>query len=220
MKYKVLNIIIIFVCISCDDIIEVSDISNQRVNILAPKSGTVIETTTVNFSWEAIIEAESYNLQIATPSFSNAQQILLDSLVTTTSFEHQLDYGDYQWRVRAENSAYQTAYTEQSFSVDANLDTDISEEEVVLLSPADNVSYGTTDTINFSWETVQGADEYVFQIATPNFDSATEIIENQTQTSLSFTASNLSEGSYQWRVKAVNTDFETLYTTYSFTIED
>ena len=205
--------------VGCDDIIEVEDISNKTVTILAPTHESVVNTTDVIFSWETLDEAESYTLQIATPNFENAQQILLDSTVSITSFSNQLDFGTYQWRIRAENSVYTTAYSTQTFSVNANLAPDISDDDVTLLSPANNTTFGTTDTLNFSWETIDDAEEYVLQIVTPDFDTATETIESLTTTETSFSTSNLEAGSYQWRVKAVNTDFETEYTIQNFTIE-
>ena len=134
-------LIIIIMCWSCEEIIEVGDISDQAISVLAPTNNVVIESSSVTFSWENVIDATGYRLQIATPNFESAQQILLDSLVTETSFTNTLDFGDYQWRIRGENSVYTTAYSTINFSVNANLAPDISNELVELLSPVDNATY-------------------------------------------------------------------------------
>jgi len=103
--------------ISCDDIVEVEDISNSTVTILAPTDNAELNQTTLMFSWESVEDAETYKLQIATPSFLEALQIVEDTTVTTQHFSKTLDYGTYEWRVRAENSSYHTAYTTHQFSI-------------------------------------------------------------------------------------------------------
>ena len=105
-------------CFSCDDIIEVANISNRTVTVLAPTDNSVLTLTDINFSWNSIEDAEQYRLQIATPSFEMANQIVLDTIITDTNFTHTLTSGSFQWRVRAENSGFETAYTTQSFTVE------------------------------------------------------------------------------------------------------
>ena len=104
--------------LSCSDIIEVEDISNKTITVLAPMDETVLNTTTVNFTWDSIEDAEDYKLQIATPSFENAIQILTDSTLLTTNFSKTLETGSYEWRIRAENSSYETEYSTQSFTIE------------------------------------------------------------------------------------------------------
>jgi predicted secreted protein len=213
--------IITFLCLfSCHDIKEVVDISGDTVNLLAPTSDAVITNAEVIFTWDALAEATGYKLQIATPSFGNASQIVTDSLVTATTFSKTLVSGNYEWRLRAENSGYQTPYFSHVFSVDlVNDPIDISNETVVITSPANNATLNTSDTIDFSWEAVQGAEEYVIEIVTPDFNNPTQTIEDTTISDTTISKSNLVSGNYQWRVKAKNTGFETNYTTQSFTIQ-
>ncbi|WP_407556480.1 hypothetical protein [Winogradskyella sp. 4-2091] len=219
MKRVVLILVLLFV-FSCDDIIEVEDISNEIVTVLAPTEASVLSDTTITFSWNEVEEAESYRLQIAAPNFENASAIEVDSLVTSSGFSKALEAGNYQWRIRGENSGYQTLYTTQSFSITETDEVDISNEEISLLAPADNLIFSTTDTVSFSWEVVLNAEEYVFQIATPDFENAIEIIENEIVSSTSFSVSSLEVQDYEWRVKAQNSEYETNYTTQSFSIEE
>lgn len=111
----------------CEDIVEVPDISNQTVSILAPVWGSILATNTVRFNWEEIEEATSYEVQVATPAFETATQIVLDTVVRKdtlgiiqTQIEQSLDNGDYAWRVKAFNSDYETAYTLSHFQVNGN----------------------------------------------------------------------------------------------------
>lgn len=114
LKYLVLLLIVI----SCDDVVEVENISNKTVTILAPTNNTVLSITDINFSWNVVEDAELYRLQIATPTFEEATQIILDTVITATNFTKTLDLGNYEWRIRAENSDYQTSYTTQSFTIE------------------------------------------------------------------------------------------------------
>lgn len=118
MKYKIILLLLALITFSCEDIIEVPDISQKEVMVLAPTEDVVINETNINFSWNTVEDADTYKLQIATPDFEVATQIVLDTTITTTNFSKVLDLGTYQWRVRAENSDYQTNYTTQSFTVE------------------------------------------------------------------------------------------------------
>ena len=102
----------------CSEIVEVSDISNDQIEIIAPTNNSTLTIENVNFSWGSIEDAEQYKLQIVTPSFEEANQVVLDTTIIATGFNKNLGAGDYQWRVRAENSDYQTVFTTQSFSIE------------------------------------------------------------------------------------------------------
>ncbi len=118
MKIKTVIFVLLFSVIACDDIVEVEDISDKTVNILAPTNASVLNIKTVTFFWEAVEGAETYYMQVAIPTFENASQIVVDSLLTTTSMTRTLPANSYEWRVRAENSGYKTIYSKQSFTVE------------------------------------------------------------------------------------------------------
>lgn len=90
------------------------------------------------------------------------------------------------------------------------LETDISDEEVVILSPVDGVIL-EAGTITFYWESISDADEYKVQMVTPSFDNATNTIIDTITEENTFTQ-ELSSGTYEWRVKAINPGHETAYT--------
>ncbi len=112
-------ILFVFCCfLACDDIVEVDDISNKTVEALAPSNNVIVTSTTVNFAWENLEDADNYKIQIAKPSFESAQEIILDSIVTINSHSKTLENGDYQWRVKAINTEFETPFTTLSFSVE------------------------------------------------------------------------------------------------------
>lgn len=117
MKFqKLVLVILIFGFVGCEYITEVGDLSGKSIMVLAPKNGTVVDSI-ATFTWEALEEAENYHLQVAKPSFENASQIVIDTLMTKTNYTKPLGTGNYEWRVRGENSGYVTAYSKQDFIV-------------------------------------------------------------------------------------------------------
>ena len=116
---RILPIFSLLIIVSaCNDIVQVEDISNKTVVLLAPTNQAVLNITDLTFSWQEVEEAESYHIQVATPTFEQALQIVVDSTLSATSFSTTLELGNYQWRIRAENSGYQTIYTTQSFTIE------------------------------------------------------------------------------------------------------
>lgn len=118
MKPFLMLCCVLFCTVSCDDIIEVPNISNEQVTVLAPTDNSTLNSNNVTFTWEPLEDAESYHVQVATPNFENAIQIVKDSTLTGTHFSMILDYDSYEWRIRAENAGYATAYTQQGFTIE------------------------------------------------------------------------------------------------------
>ncbi len=220
MKHTIVVILTLLLILGCDDILEVVDITNETVSVLAPVNDVTITDTEVTFTWSPVADAESYNVQIATPSFEAAAQIVTDSILSKTSMSHALTSGNYEWRVRAENSNYATAYATQKFTLLSPDLVDISSETVVISAPANEATFLTTDTINFTWNTNEGADEYDIEIATPDFQNPTETIAQETLTTTEFSVSNLSKNDYKCRIKAKNFGYETAYTEIGFTVNE
>lgn len=110
--------LLLSILVACDDIVEVVDISNQKVVALAPVNNAVLDTLPNTFTWEALEDAETYHLQVSTPSFESATQIVIDTVLMKTNFTKVLPVNTYEWRIRAENSGYSTVYTKESFSVE------------------------------------------------------------------------------------------------------
>lgn len=215
MKKAISNLVFIFfIFFSCEEIFYETDISEAVIEILAPTNNAELSIGTQTFSWKLIEGSEGYIIQIATPNFENATQIELDSITKETSMTKELVSNDYQWRIKALNSEYETAFTTASFKVK----TDISDSVVAILAPANNAEL-SIGTQTFTWNPVEGAEEYVIQIATPDFENATQIVLDLNTTETSMTK-DLIVNDYQWRIKAMNSGSETTYTTNSFSVLD
>lgn len=217
-KLNTIVIIILFSLMSCEEIIEVEDISEETIEILGPQNNSIVNQSNVNFNWTALQDSLNYRVQIAVPDFTNTQQILTDSVVTSTSFSKSLDDGNYEWRVQAFNSAYETEFTTAQFEVlDQSGFEDISGETVELLAPLNNTIIDNS-TVNFNWSAIQGSESYRIQIATPDFANAQQIITDAEVTSTEFTINDLVDGNYEWRVQAFNPVYQTNYTTANFEV--
>ncbi|RED26120.1 hypothetical protein BD847_0026 [Flavobacterium cutihirudinis] len=196
---------------SCEEILLVPDISKDEVILTAPVNNAALTSSGVTFSWESVKDAEKYQIQIAVPNFEAPQQIILDTLVTKNSYQQQINIGKYEWRVRAVNSAYETAYSKNGFQILNN--DDFQNNTVVLITPSNNlISKNTTQKL--SWNTVIGATNYQLQI----LDKDNSLIKEQNSeaTFLNFT---FEDGTFTWRVRASNGSLETLYSVRSILID-
>lgn len=124
---RALLVVTTIVCFSsCEDLLEVPDISEESVELLAPSDSTTVVQTNVNFTWNEVYEATQYHVQVAAPSFENAAQIVVDTLIIIDSayagpnLNRSLVDSDYEWRVKAQNSGYDTDFTTHKFSVDTS----------------------------------------------------------------------------------------------------
>lgn len=115
---KATLILLVFITFSCEEILEIDDISNEKVTLLAPANGVSIPNNQVNFSWEAVEEADEYQLQVAIPSFEEAIEIVADTTFSQRTYSQSFEIGDYEWRVRALNSGYKSKYTTRRFTVE------------------------------------------------------------------------------------------------------
>jgi uncharacterized protein YegP (UPF0339 family) len=224
MKKVIVFVLMALTFWACEEVISVPDISDNEIEILAPLDGVVVDVPGVAFSWEEIEFADQYEVQIATPSFSVANQIVLDTILRDSTqilrrFEKALIPNQYEWRIRAANSDYETAYSRASFEVTSEEQgDDISDAQVQLIAPSDSVTI-TSATVNFTWDAVDGAESYTLQVATPDFQNPIQVVVDEVLTTTSF-QTVLTNGEYQWRVKAVNESSETDYSVHSLTIDD
>lgn len=116
MKKKLLFVTITILLCNCEAIF-IENISEKTVVLLAPTDTSEVTNGTIQFNWQKVSEASQYEIQLAYPNFDNASRILVDSLTTGTTISKDLAAGDYEWRVKALNSNFSTAYSSYRFSV-------------------------------------------------------------------------------------------------------
>ncbi|CAL2063788.1 hypothetical protein [Tenacibaculum sp. 190524A05c] len=107
MKKSIVVMFLVTLLVGCEAIF-VDNISDDKVEILAPVDGTVMGAGSITFSWKELEGADEYRVRIAKPNFLNAAQIVADSLVTKTSFSNVLEAGEYEWIVYGVNSEYES----------------------------------------------------------------------------------------------------------------
>ncbi|PTX64086.1 hypothetical protein C8N46_101696 [Kordia periserrulae] len=214
IKFLALFCLILFM--SCDDILE-EDLTNDTVTPITPTEGSVVITNLVNFSWQSVDGADNYRLQLIQPSQNN--MIVLDSLVSNASFQYPLDPGMYEWRVRGENFAYQTAYSfPVAFTVEAS--SDLSNQSLILNTPTDNLYTNNTNLL-FTWNELAFANSYTFELI-KNLNGQTTLTQQSgiTGTNFSVNASIFDEdAAYIWKIKAVNATSETAYSSRTVLID-
>lgn len=187
---------------ACEDVFE-SNLSERQLTLLAPSDQQLTEQTLHTFWWEEVEGAAEYNLHIVEGTFAAANALVLDTTITQNMYEHTLSSGDYQWRVNAQNSAYETAYAVHTLFVDTGLN--ISSSQMALISPSDH--HASSDlSIDFNWEELSYADFYRWQLrdVSGNLLSEQEALTNTT-TSFDF----VEDGYYTWKVQGLNTTTNT-----------
>jgi len=183
---------------ACDDFFE-EDLEGKVVTLIAPGDGLATSNSSFTFWWEEVDGASKYNLQIVSPDFNTIEKLVLDTNISKNQFDVQLYPGNFQWRVKAFNSASETVYTTYTLSVDSSLD--LSGAEVILSLPANQ--YATNDTnVNFSWQQVYNANEYRIKIRENNWASGEVIISDFSEDN-SYEG-ELPEGFFVWGVQALN----------------
>lgn len=93
----------------------------------------------------------------------------------------------------------------------------ISEETIVLLVPTHN-SEVLSGVIEFNWQEVSDATEYQIQIAMPDFANASQIVLDSLATT-TIISKELEAGTYEWRIKALNSEYATDYSVNSFSVK-
>lgn len=213
MKLRGLILLLLICSISCEEggVLFETDISNSYVSIVAPTQGSEIASNSIQFTWDTVEGATEYEIQVATPNFENAAQVVLSNRDTLTSAQLEIAVGNYEWRVRAFNSAYNTPYSNAKFKVTPV--ENFSDNVVILLDPQNNtISNSASQT--FSWQAVPGATLYRFQLL--NTENA--IITEQT-TSATTVENKLEDDNYTWQIRAENGLENTLYSSNSLFID-
>lgn len=185
---------------SCDAIIEPS-ISKKTVQPEAPSDQYQSTSYTINFWWDEVDNALSYHLQVVTASFTNPGNLVLDTIVKKNTFAFNLNPGNYQWRVLAQNGSSQTAYsTPRSFTVVAG---SIKQQAVQLSSPTNNQITNQVNVV-FQWSSLYGATKYQLEIDTNNFVNESAAVYNQVIPGQQFNFTFPKDQVYQWRIRAQN----------------
>lgn len=197
--------------VACTEELFEPNVSEEKVVLVAPGNDVQLTDLNVSFFWENNPAIKKYRLQVATPNFSSPKKVVLDTLVEGNTFDVALVENDYQWRVRAENSAFASPYVSYFFSIINN--NDFYKNVVVLSSPEDNLTTKDTTQV-LTWKSVTGAVSYGLQIL--NKDN-TVVLDNKVVDTIY--THNFKEGTFTWKVRADNDIVTTAYSSRKITID-
>lgn len=211
MKIKSIFFLLTLFLFNCEAIF-VEDISEDVIILIAPANNTkIINIESVKFNWQEVKDATGYEIQIAKPNFTNAHQILVDSITTNLSYTSSLNTGDYEWRVRALNSNHKSNYTTNSFSL-----TDGEfEDEIVLLNLPLNSHVSNESLQALSWEELKDTNNYRLQIWQPNIDGVKLVDEVVTTNSYEY---EFVSGNYTWQVRGEKATLKTMFSKRTISI--
>ena len=154
----------------------------------------------VNFLWDRLLHAASYNIQVSlSDSLDDPivnQDALSDTFYTLTDLDRN---SKYYWHVCAVNVA-----GTGNFSPTWDFTTIGDEPGIPELSSPENAAQGISISTDLKWNSVPGAETYTLQVSTlPDFSSLT--IEKAETNDTLCTAENLVINTlYFWRVNAKN----------------
>lgn len=191
----------------CNDLIEKNITENIPELILPTINDTIIQNP-VQFKWKELDGAKSYHIEIVTPSFSNPDAFVVDSIVPLTSISFPLDTNLYEVRITALNAGYTSKPSAiHKFVVGVSP----SFTGNVQLSLPANASYFNLTNFEgfFDWESVVNLKNFTFQLYQgSNFSGTLVANKNQLETSQYYLENGiiLSEGTYCWGVKAFKID--------------
>lgn len=211
---KIWLLSLILVITSCDDIFE-KDITNDTIQTISPSNEAVVESNVVNFQWNSLEGADKYRIQL----IASNQAIVLDSLVSKTNLTFPLTQGEYQWKVRGENFAYQSSYS-TLLNLTVMETSNLANQQVVLSSPS-NGFYTNDSNLTCSWLSINKAEFYDLELI--NMTKGQTVVyqlSNITNTSATLNNTILSQDAeYQWKIRAVNNTSKTAFSSRSFSLD-
>jgi len=196
-KLIVLSFLAAIALVSCEKFGE-KNITKKVVVLLSPTQNQSDSILTKLFWWEEVEGADSYHLQVVSTSFDNITTLAVDTLISGVKFQLTMTPGEYQWRVRAENGAYESPWTTYNLTITNT--SSLAGQTITTATPADD--YATKDTaITFNWSALANATSYNFIIIKT---SPTTSILNTTVSTNSSAYTFTSEGNYLWSVQGLN----------------
>lgn len=163
---------------------------DNTVVLSSPINNFNTNTTTQSLSWQAIIGATNYQVQI----LNSTSVIISDQNIINTSLNYTFPEGSFTWKVRASNGSESTPYTSHSILVDTTIPN-----TPTLLSPVNASSTSNTD-VSFQWSkiAISGSSEYdkvyIYR------DNTLTNLHSETQSTSPYNIT-LTSGTYYWFVK-------------------
>jgi hypothetical protein len=185
---------------SCKEIISVN-ISSKTPVLILPKQDDTLQNNLVHFKWEELEGATSYRLQVVSPSFDDIDNYALDSVVTGTSNFFFLDSNQYEYKVTALNSGYESQPTEiVRFWIGTQ--NGGGSAQINLVSPAADTYFNESFGGVFNWQNTSNVTSYEFSLRKgTSYASPTIILTESGIVTTQLTLQTpLDQGEYHWGV--------------------
>jgi hypothetical protein len=170
-------------------------------SLISPANNSYTSNTKPTFSWGATPGALEYNLQVDESDFSTPEVDRYQTSGTSFTLTTALVFGDHYWRLRVRTGGDWTGVTWTpvwKFTILQPLTAP------VLVAPATGSATKIATPV-FSWSSVPFGNTYQIQIDNDAaFTSVTQDFTTSLGNPLKYTAFNLPDGTYSWRVRAIN----------------
>lgn len=116
MKQLFILLLSLFIFSACEDIF-VKDITDKRIDIVAPANGAIVNKKEITLVWEELNGATDYHVIIVSPSITEVLYYACDSVTKDYKLKVSLPNGVYEWSVQASNSAHISHKSSQTFQI-------------------------------------------------------------------------------------------------------
>ena len=172
---------------------------NAALSLLEPGSEAALESDP-NFTWQPLAGAQKYRLLIFKDSlqvaYAYTEYIAYTPFYYVSGSRESLENGAYTWKVEAQTSAGELIASSEARGFSKNT-------PAVLLTPPDEVT--SPYDPDFSWQLVEGAQDYRISIYQDSVQSAYAYVEYNAYTPyyrVSGSKETLLNGVYTWKVEA------------------
>lgn len=200
---------------SCSDVL-IPNIESDEILLISPLENAVFTNGEITFIWNGADEIDDFLLEVATPSFSELERLVVDTFTEQRQLTLSLPNGMFEWRVSGFNSAFSTNCCEIGrFSIVDSNEVDTL-NRISLILPLDSATINPLP-VQFSWEQHDRYNSYRIQIATDS--DFTNLLANNIISTNSFALTLVNQTTYYWRVAGFENQAEGPYTTRQFTLD-
>lgn len=167
-------------------------------DLIEPEWEATLSSQSQNFSWQAISDAQAYELVIANNA-NFLSPVFRDTALTETTYPLSIDFDDgvYYWRVRAKDRAGNWGLWSPAWTFMVDTQGPVAPN---LIEPKQGSTL-TDTTVYFNWELITEAWAYELVVAdNPDFISPVFRDSSLTDNAYSFPL-NVENGTYYWRVR-------------------
>ena len=196
MKKLIKISLLIIILVGCEKWVSV-DISGDFVTLISPVNDQYDSIQTKTFIWEELEGANQYRLQIVAPAFDSVLYYIVDTPLNGTVFSTSLLANKYQWRVRGENSDFNSIWNERSLEIKNT--QNLSNQTISGINPINGTNSNSLNQ-SFVWNFLSSAEYYTIII----YDSDDDEINLQNSNSENYEFLFPDEGFYSVKIKAIN----------------